>query len=190
MLKLALRRMVLTAVAVATAALVWLIVASWLLDFGKNLRFDGLQALGQSTVDLLAKINPYLWWGIVAIWSLIVFFLVRGGIRASIEAGRATPVSTGALSSLANGLSDEVKSVLRWVWGDRAEPFTLGDLQRAHIELRHGRIGKIAMVQEQADILESRAQVVSQSPARTVQPAGRAAAPSARHVEPHIGEPH
>ncbi|WP_459616405.1 hypothetical protein [Bordetella sp. 2513F-2] len=182
--KLALGRIVVTALAVAVAVLVWLLVASWLLDFGRGLRFDGLQALGQQSVEFLARINPYVWWGIVAIWSLIVFFLVRGGVRAIIAGGRATAVPAGALSGLATQLSDEARSVLRWVWGDRAEPFTLGDLQRAHAELRHDRIGKIAMVQEQSAILDAPAQEI---PAPSPSPAADAESRPARHVEPHIG---
>ena len=97
-----------------------------------------------------------LWWAVVAIWSLVVFCVCRAWLCASIRASRAAPVSAHQLSSLVSSLSDDVINVLRWVWGERDNPFTVGDLQQALTELRHGRLAKIAMVEEQAGILDAR----------------------------------
>jgi hypothetical protein len=154
LLKLALPRLMVRAVVLIVAAIIWLMVASWLLNFGRGLSFEGLQAFGQQAIDLLTRINPYLWWGVVAIWTLIVFFAVRAWLHGDIAASRARPLTGTELSSLSSQLSDEVRGVLRWVWGSREEPFTLGDLRQASIELRHRRIDKIDLVREQSAILD------------------------------------
>lgn len=156
LLKMAFPRVIIRVVVLTIAALVWLLVSNWLLETGKSASYEFLRPMGQPAIDALNRVNPYLWWVVVASWSLIVFWLARAWVNASIRASRASPVPTRHLSSLVNALSDEVIDVLRWAWGDRANPFTLGDLRQALIELRHGRIDKIAMVQEQAGILDAR----------------------------------
>ncbi len=154
LLKLALARLVFRAIVLAVIAIVWLLASSWLLGFGKTLAFDGLHSMGQQTVDMLARVNPYFWWGVVLIWTLIVFFSTRSWLYGSLAAGRAQVVPRDVLAQLRSRLSEEAVDVLRWVWGDREEPFTVGDLQRSRRELRHNRIGKIALVREQAAILD------------------------------------
>ncbi|MCJ9710109.1 hypothetical protein LWS69_13850, partial [Bordetella hinzii] len=171
LLKLALPRLVFRAIVLAVIAVIWLLASSWLLAFGKTLAFDSLHSLGQQTVDLLTRINPYFWWGVVAIWTLIVFFGARNWLYASLAAGRAQVVPRDVLAQLRSKLSEEVVDVLRWVWGDREEPFTVGDLQRSYFELRRNRIGKIALVREQAAILDQpgapvRAREPGREPAR------------------------
>ena len=180
LLKLALPRLIVRGVVLVIAAIIWLLVASWLLDFGRSLSFDGLQAFGQQAIDLLTRINPYLWWGVVVIWSLIVFFAVRAWVASDIDAARAKPVAPRDLSALTSQLCDEVTNVLRWVWGNREEPFTLGDLRQAHIELRHGRIDKIDLVREQGSILDAQAPAATRSPpVRSTPPAAPAPAQAA-----------
>lgn len=195
LLKLALPRLVMRAIVIAVAVVLWYLVASWILDFGKRMNYDFLHSLGQPTVDMVQKVNPYLWWVVAGIWSLIVFFSVRSWFSASLASGAATPVSTDVLANLAPNLSEESLGVLRWTWGDRQEPFTVGDLRRSLSEIRHNRIGKIAMVAEQAQILEGS----GSRPARDSRDDGRRdpqAAPRSevrgetrgdRYVEPRIG---
>src|SRR5690606_41764090 len=89
---LGLPRLLIRAVVLRVAAIIWLLVASWLLDFGRGLSFDSLQALGQQTSDFLARINPYVWWGVVVIWTLIIFFIARGWLASDVAAARARPV--------------------------------------------------------------------------------------------------
>jgi hypothetical protein len=153
LLKLASPRLAVRAVVIAVAVVVWLIVAQRILAFGATIDYAALHPLGQATVDMLNRINPYLWWAIAAIWSLIVFFAVRGWLRGNMDAARMVPVPAEAFSDLVGELSDEVIGVMRWCWGGREEPFTVGDLQRTLWEVRHGRIGKIAMVREQEVLL-------------------------------------
>ncbi|KGE01828.1 membrane protein [Achromobacter sp. RTa] len=154
LLKLALPRLIVRAIVIAVALVIWYLVARWILDFGRTMNYDFLHSLGQPTMDMVQKVNPYLWWAVAAIWSLIVFFTVRAWLAASLASGSATPVGTDVLADLAPNLSEESLGVLRWTWGDRQEPFTVGDLRRSLSEIRHNRIGKIAMVADQARILE------------------------------------
>lgn len=178
LLKLALPRLIVRGVVLIIAAIIWLLVASWLLDFGRGLSFEGLQAFGQQAIDLLTRINPYVWWGVVVIWSLIVFFAVRAWVASDIDAARAKPVAPRDLSALTSQLCDEVTNVLRWVWGNREEPFTLGDLRQAHIELRHGRIDKIDLVREQGNILDGQAAAPTRAQPATRTPAAPPTAPA------------
>ena len=156
-MRLALPRLLVRALVLGVAAIIWLLVASWLLDFGRGLSFDNLQALGQQTTGFLARINPYVWWGVVVIWTLIIFFIARGWLASDVAAARARPVPADELATLTGQLSDDSVAVLRWVWGSRDEPFTLGDLRQAHTELRHSRIDKLELVRRQGDILDGRA---------------------------------
>lgn len=165
LLKLALPRLIIRAGVLVVAAIIWLLVALWLLNFGRGLSFEGLQAFGPQVIEVLTRVNPYLWWGIVVIWTLIVFFAVRAWMTGDIAATRAKPIEATDLSALTSQLSDEVTNVLRWVWGSREEPFTLGDLRQASIEVRHSRIDKIDLVRQQSRILDT--STPPQSSART-----------------------
>lgn len=198
LLKLALPRLIVRAIVLVAAAIIWLMLASWLLNFGRGLSFENLQAFGQQAIDLLTRINPYLWWGVVVIWTLIVFFAVRSWLMSDIASSRARPLSAGDLSSLSSQLSEEVRDVLRWVWGSREEPFTLGDLRQASIELRHRRIDKIELVREQSAILDgvggattparaTRATPgASAAPLPTVAPAESPRPTGAQRIEPNL----
>lgn len=184
LLKLALPRLIVRAIVIAVALVIWYLVAQWILAFGRSMNYDFLHSLGQPTVDMVQKVNPYLWWAVAAIWSLIVFFTVRAWLSASLAAGSATPVGTDVLAGLAPQLSDESLGVLRWTWGDRQEPFTIGDLRRSLSELRHRRIDKIAMVADQAAILDNPASAAGRDPGEI-----RRQPRTDHYVEPRIGGP-
>lgn len=193
LLKLALPRLLVRAIVIAVAVIVWYLAASWILDFGKRINYEFLHSLGQPTMDMVQKVNPYIWWVVAGIWTLIVFFILRAWLSASLASGHATPVSTGVLADLAPQLSEESLGVLRWTWGTREEPFTVGDLHRSLSEIRHNRIGKIAMVAEQADILDG----ATAKPSRDDRDDGRRGddrrdardSREPRYVEPRIGGP-
>lgn len=195
LLKLALPRLVLRAIVIAVALVLWYLVASWILDFGKRMNYDFLHTLGQPTMDMVQKVNPYLWWIVAGIWSLIVFFSVRAWYYASLAAGAATPVGTDVLADLAPNLTEESLGVLRWTWGDRQEPFTVGDLRRSLSEIRHNRISKIEMVADQARILDASHDRPARDPRDDVRRETRSEPRSElrtepradRYVEPRIG---
>lgn len=185
LLKLALPRLLVRAIVIAVAVIVWYLAASWILAFGKRVNYDFLHSLGQPTMDMVQKVNPYLWWVVAGIWTLIAFFIVRAWLSASLASGRATPVRTEVLADLAPQLSEESVGVLRWAWGSREEPFTVGDLYRSLSEIRHNRIGKIAMVAEQAEILDGTAA----RPSGDGRDDRRRDAREQRYIEPRIGDP-
>ncbi|WMD19098.1 hypothetical protein RAS12_21065 [Achromobacter seleniivolatilans] len=191
LLKLALPRLVVRAIVIAVALVLWYLVASWILDFGKRMNYDFLHSLGQPTMDMVQKVAPYIWWVAAGIWSLIVFFSVRAWFSASLAAGSATPVGTDVLANLAPNLSEESLGVLRWTWGDRQEPFTVGDLRRSLSEIRHNRIAKIEMVADQAQILDASASRPSRDPRdesrREPRSEVRGETRGDRYVEPRIG---
>ena len=109
---------------------------------------------------------------------------LRAWLSASLASGRATPVQTEVLAELAPQLSDESLGVLRWTWGDREEPFTVGDLRRSLSEIRHSRIAKIDMVARQAEILEGGGKPRAGS---RDDDAPRREPRADRYVEPRIG---
>lgn len=190
LLKLTMPRLIVRAVVLVVAAIVWLLVASWLLEFGRSLSFDSLQAFGHQVIDVLTRINPYLWWGVVVIWTLIVFFSARAWVNSDIAATRAKPVSPSDLSALTTQISSEVTNVLRWVWTNREEPFTLGDLRQAAIELRHRRIDKIDLVEQQGNILDAHTAAATSAPPAAARSAVTPRAQSAsQHAAPTTPAP-
>ncbi|MGB3435773.1 hypothetical protein [Achromobacter sp.] len=186
LLKLALPRLIVRAIVIAVAVVIWYLAANWILNFGRTMNYEFLHSLGQPTMDMVQKVNPYIWWVVAGIWTLIVFFTLRAWLSASLASGSATPVETSVLADLAPNLSEETLGVLRWTWGDRQEPFTVGDLRRSLSEIRHNRIGKIAMVAEQARILES-SDRTPRDPRDEVRREARTEGRSERYVEPRIG---
>ena len=70
LLKMAFPRLIIRVVVLTIAALVWLMVSSWLLDVSKSFSYDFLHSMGQPVLDIANRVNPYLWWAVVAIWSL------------------------------------------------------------------------------------------------------------------------
>jgi len=171
---LALPSMIRRAVVIAVVAALWLYACSRILAFGATVRYDFLRTLGQQPVDYLGRINPYLWWAVVLAFTLAVLFALRGWLRASLRAGRATEVSPQTLAELASRLSPDVIEVMRWAWRYREEPFTIGDLQVAHRETRSGRVDKMYLARDQEAAL-------TQPPASPSRPAGE------RHAEPSLG---
>lgn len=178
--KLSLTRLAILVAGVVVAVGIWLYTSSWILELGPQLGLGWLRFLGPQVADFLVHlINPYLWWVLVAIWAIIVLYILKAWIRASLAAGRLYAVDSGVLANLRARLCDEVVEVLRWVWNDRSEPFTVGDLQRAHRELRGNRIGKIALVRAQSAILGQDA-----SPPAEEDPPAR---DTRRQTEPTLG---
>lgn len=185
LLKLALPRLIVRGVAIAVAVTLWFLAASWILDVGGRVNYEFLHSLSQPALDMIQKVNPYLWRVIVGIWTLIVCFILRAWLSVSLAAGRATPIGTDVLAGLAPQLSEESLGVLRWIWGAREDPFTVGDLRRSLSEIRHHRIGKIAIVAEQAKILDA----AGAKPPRDTRDDSRCGSRAQRDIESRIGGP-
>lgn len=153
LLKLTLARFIMQGGVVVAGLLIWLFIGSWLLAYGKTVDYSFLHTLGRPTVEFLGRINPYLWWIVTGLWTLLAFTLLRNWLRTHIARGHAVPIQPQMLTELASCLCSDVRGVLRWTWGLQEEPFTVGDLRRSLGEIRSGRIAKIAMVREQAEAL-------------------------------------
>ena len=138
----------------AAVAIIWFWVCQQILRAGSLIRYDGLEALGQEVVRLLTQINPYLWWGVIAILSLIVLSVARAWFLRSAKRSRTALVPVADIQKLATLMSSEGIQVLKWVWDATADPVTVGDLIVTRQEIQSGRVRKLAMVQSQLQALE------------------------------------
>lgn len=138
----------------AGIVIVWLWICQQILRLGSLIRYDGLEALGPQVVSFMTRINPYLWWGVIVILSLIVLSVTRGWILRSAKRSKATLVSVAEIQALASSLSDEGIQVMKWAWDDTVDPVTIGDLITTRDEIRGGRARKLAMAQAQRQALE------------------------------------
>jgi hypothetical protein len=150
----ALQKIVCTVV-VAVVALVWYDLLNRLVAFGRGIDYEGLHALGVQAMALLKQYNPFFWWAVVALCTLIIAYFLYGFVQGAIRRVRAKMVGEETIQTLASQLSEPALEVLRWSWQDRREPITVGDLQRAAAELRSGRAQKIALARRQAALLDA-----------------------------------
>lgn len=135
---------------------VYLLVARWILRFGESVDYSTLGAPDSAAVSFLTRINPYIWWVVVIVLGLIVFFTLKSAWRNSVLRERGVLVPPQDIRSLAQVLSPPVLDVMRWVWADHSDPFSLGDLQRTLAEVRSGRIEKTRAAVEQQAVLGAR----------------------------------
>jgi hypothetical protein len=134
---------------------IWLWICRQILIVGELMRYDRLEPLGPQVVSFMTKMNPYLWWVITAILTLILLSVIRTWLKNSLARSRKAMVSVGDLQQLANVMTPEGIEVLQWVWDDEQGPVSLGDLLRAREEIRSGRPRKLAMVRAQRAALQS-----------------------------------
>ena len=189
--KLSASRVILRIVVVVAAIALWLYVSSLLLRFGGTLTYASLASMGQQVVDLLVRINPYLWWLAVVLWTLLVFFTVRAWFNSHVDAGNATALAPDEFRQLTARLSTATLDVMRWSWPSHDEPFTFGDLRRTLAETRSGRVDKIAIVREQEAILNGKDTAAAVNPVPLTATTTRAhriepgSAPLREHVSPN-----
>lgn len=140
---------------VAVLVGLWLfwMLASRILAFGDGVSYDWVGPSGAAVVDLLERINPYLWWVAVVIVGLILLAIVRAIWWHSVQREHVVPVPPDDLAQLNASLSPPVREVLAWVWRDRTRPLAQGDLRQTLAELRAGRLLKIRLAREQAQVL-------------------------------------
>jgi len=140
-----LRRVALVVIVVA----VYVVVANLILSYGRTVTYSALGTPDADAVSFLTRINPYLWWGLVAILGLIVFFWLKAAWSDAVVQERAVPVPGETLHALTKQLCPSTLCVMRWVWSDRSDPFSIGDLRRSAAEARGGRIDKMRLVLDQ-----------------------------------------
>src|SRR3546814_13212309 len=113
--------------------------------FGHNIDYSGLHVLGVRGLALLNQYNPFFWWAVVALCTLIIAYFLYSFVRSMQRSVRSKLVKEETVSFLANQLSAPACEVLRWSWQDRRVPITVGDLPRAYADLPHGPPWKIPL---------------------------------------------
>lgn len=153
LLKLTAAQKILCVVVIAVVALVWYDLLNRLVAFGHNIDYSGLHALGNDMVQMLKLYNPYFWWGVVALCTLIIAYFLYLFVQGTQRRVRGHLVSADIVHTLARELSQPAKDVLLWVWQDRHDPITVGDLQRTADELHARRADKIRLAEDHASAL-------------------------------------
>lgn len=142
---------------VAVVALVWWFLLHRLIAFGRNLDYSGLEALGGQVATFVRQYNPFFWWALVALCTLIIAYFLYGFVQAMNRRASDRRISADTVASLASRLSQPAVQVLQWSWQNRREPITVGVLQRALHELQGGRASRIELAERHAALLETAA---------------------------------
>lgn len=145
----------LTIVVVIAVALVWWVLLHRLIAFGRGLDYSGLETLSGQVATLVKQYNPFFWWAIVALCTLIIAYFVMGFVGAMNRKASARRVDASTVATLASHLSAPALRVLDWSWQNRREPITVGVLQRALSELQSGRAARIDLAERHAALLET-----------------------------------
>lgn len=143
-----------TVVVVVVAAL-WYALMKRLVAFGHGIDYSGLEALGGPVTQMLKRYNPFFWWALAALCTLIIAYFLVSFVRNSRRRVNARMVSADVMAALVAQLSEPAKTVLRWVWDDTRFPITVGDLQQTAAELRSGRAAKIQLSREHQALLSA-----------------------------------
>ena len=154
-LKLTAATRVFTVAVVILSALAWWFILHQVIDFGRGLDYSGLEALGPQVMAFVKQYNPFFWWGIVALGTLIIAYFLYGFVESMNRRARARRVGADLIASLASRLSPSALDVLKWSWHNRREPITVGVLQHAQRELHGGRAAKIELAEQHADLLNT-----------------------------------
>lgn len=141
------------AAVLAIAALLWVWISKQILMGGSLVSYDGLQSLGPQVVSFLTQINPYLWWAVTIILTLIVLSLANAWLKASVKRGRQTAVSVTDVQNLTQLISPQASEVLLWTWNHELGPVTIGDLINTRDQLSSGRVRKLANARAQHEAL-------------------------------------
>ncbi|NYT61558.1 hypothetical protein H0A66_04380 [Alcaligenaceae bacterium] len=154
LLKLTATQKIVCVVVVALTALIWYQLLNRLIAFGQRIDYGGLHALGVQTIALLKQYNPFFWWAVVALCTLIIAYFLYGFVQSTLRRVRLKQVSADTVAMLASQLSEPALDVLRWAWHNRREPVTVGDLQRTVHELRWGRAAKITLAKHHTTLID------------------------------------
>jgi len=140
---------------VVIVAIVWWFLLHRLIAFGRDLDYSGLEAMGGQVAAIVKQYNPFFWWAIVALCTLIIAYFLFGFVGAMNRRASARRVDAATVAGLASDLSPPALQVLQWSWQNRREPITVGVLQRAHHELQAGRAARIELAQRHGALLDT-----------------------------------
>lgn len=163
LLKLTATQKISCTVVIAVVALVWYDLLNRLMNFGHGIDYAGLHAFGPQAIEILQQYNPFFWWGVVALCTLIIAYFLYRFIRSSQQKVQGKLVSAEMFGEIVRQLSEPAREVLRWAWVDRRNPVSVGDLQRTARELRARRAAKISLAREHALALETQQTAASEA---------------------------
>lgn len=143
------------AVVIVVTALVWWNVLNRLLAFGRGIDYSGLHALGAQAVTLLQQYNPFFWWGVIALVSLLIVYILYGFVVGTQQRVRRKLLTRSTVEHLASQLSGAGLEVLNWAWHDRRNPLSVGDLQRTLAEMQSDRANKITLARQHDALLDA-----------------------------------
>src|SRR5690606_35874871 len=83
LLKLTATQKILCTVVVAVVALTWYDLLNRMVAFGDQIDYSGLTVLGGEAVAFLQRYNPFFWWALVALCTLIIAYLLFGFVQSS-----------------------------------------------------------------------------------------------------------
>ena len=164
LLRLTAAQKILCVVVIAIVALIWYDLLNRLIAFGRGIDYSGLHALGVQTIALMKQYNPFFWWAVVVLCTLIIAYFLYGFVQGTQRRVRARHVNEDTIAMLAHELSEPAREVLRWVWNERRHPITVGDLQRTAAELRAGRAAKISLARRHEALVDGTPEVSTASP--------------------------
>jgi len=153
LLKLTATQKILCIAVIMVVAFIWYVLLHRLIAFGDQVDYSSLQGLGGEAVAFLHRYNPFFWWALVVLCTLLIVYLLFGFVQSSLRRVQGKIVPFDTFHALVGQLSEPARDVLRWAWLDRSQPVTVGVLQRTASELRSGRAGKIELSRHQARIL-------------------------------------
>lgn len=143
------------AVVIVVAALIWWNILKRLVAFGQSIDYSGLHALGAQTVTMLEQYNPMFWWGVVALGTLLIIYILYGFVVSTQQRVRRKQLTRNTVEQLTTQLSESGLEVLNWAWQDRRNPLTVGDLQQTFIEMRSNRASKITLARQHEALLSA-----------------------------------
>jgi hypothetical protein len=141
---------------IAVVALAWFSVLERVLAFGRTVDYSGLSALGGHAITLLQQYNPFFWWAVVVLCTLIIAYFLKLFVQASRRRVMARVVGYTVVQQLAQSLSPAGLDVLNWSWVNRREPLRVGDINRCLDELNAGRAQRIELARQHQELLGAR----------------------------------
>ena len=146
------------AVVIVITALIWWSLLKRLLTFGRSIDYSGLHALGAQTVALLQQYNPFFWWTVVVICTLLISYLLFNFVQYTRQRASQKIVSDSDLQQLLAKISPAASHVLAWAWENRRHPITVGVLQQTTAQLGANRYSLICLAKDQESLLQQHLQ--------------------------------
>ena len=155
LMRLLMPQQVFNLVVVLVVALIWWPLLKGLVHFGDTIDYSGLHALGTDGLSFIQHYGTYVWWFVGLLCTLIIIYMLYNFTAYTYRVWQQRAVSEHTLNTLVPQLSPDACEVIHWTWSERRNPITIGDLQRASLELRNDRFDKIRIAERQAELLNT-----------------------------------